>query len=270
MTKKEIAALYKRTTSLVITRGKLINTTNPTQSENWSEAEDAIIANGIENGLSYAAITAEIKLQGKRANLQSNTVRNRWIDVLVPALVKGRNWTAEEDAKIADGVRNGMSFSDIATVVKGRTHVAIESRWNNVLNATSPPKGNSGYFSAAEDAIICAEHRLFADGVIPKLDYGKIADKLFGKTEKQARLRWTTVLDPLLIKGNWTEEEDVKIAIGVGKKDKIKYSHIATTIPGRTNIIIRRRWVKKLVPVIEKGQRSWTEEEGKIYFVTSN
>lgn len=71
--------------------------------------------------------------------------------------------------------------------------------------------------------------------------------------------RWQKVLNPSLVKGPWTKEED-EIVIKLVKNNGAKnWSKIAESLPGRIGKQCRERWHNHLNPDIRKDR--WTEEE---------
>ncbi|KAG6485686.1 hypothetical protein ZIOFF_054250 [Zingiber officinale] len=86
-----------------------------------------------------------------------------------------------------------------------------------------------------------------------------IAEFFPDRTEVQCLHRWQKVLNPELIKGPWTLEEDEKITSLVAKYGPTKWSMIAKSLPGRIGKQCRERWHNHLNPVIKKD--AWTEEE---------
>ncbi len=88
-----------------------------------------------------------------------------------------------------------------------------------------------------------------------------IAAKVPGKNEVQCLHRWTKVLNPLLTKGPWTDEEDKKVAELVGKFGAKKWSLIAQHLPGRIGKQCRERWHNHLNPDINK--QPWSLEEDR-------
>ncbi|ONM36522.1 myb domain protein 3r-3 [Zea mays] len=79
------------------------------------------------------------------------------------------------------------------------------------------------------------------------------------RTEVQCLHRWQKVLNPELIKGPWTQEEDEKIIDLVRKYGPTKWSIIAKSLPGRIGKQCRERWHNHLNPEIRKD--AWTPEE---------
>ncbi|KAM6924409.1 v-myb avian myeloblastosis viral oncogene homolog-like 2a [Xenentodon cancila] len=96
-----------------------------------------------------------------------------------------------------------------------------------------------------------------------KKDWRTIASFLPGRTELQCMLRWKSNLDPNLIKGHWSKEEDEKILELVSKHGK-NWAFIAKQLKGRLGKQCRERWNNHLDPIIKKS--SWTEEEDLIIY----
>ncbi|CAN8270030.1 unnamed protein product [Cochlearia groenlandica] len=87
----------------------------------------------------------------------------------------------------------------------------------------------------------------------------KIAEFCPERSEVQCLHRWQKVLNPNLIKGPWTQEEDEKIIELVGNYGPAKWSVIANSLPGRIGKQCRERWHNHLNPGINKD--AWTSEE---------
>ncbi len=64
-------------------------------------------------------------------------------------------------------------------------------------------------------------------------NWKKIAEELKGRTDVQCLHRWQKVLNPSLVKGPWTEEEDQLVLQLVEKFGPQKWTHIAESLPGR-------------------------------------
>ncbi|CAL5192098.1 unnamed protein product [Lathyrus oleraceus] len=87
----------------------------------------------------------------------------------------------------------------------------------------------------------------------------KIAEFFPDRSEVQCLHRWQKVLNPDLVKGPWTQEEDDKIVELVSKYGPTKWSLIAKSLPGRIGKQCRERWHNHLNPGIKKD--AWTLEE---------
>ncbi|XP_068640380.1 uncharacterized protein [Aristolochia californica] len=90
-------------------------------------------------------------------------------------------------------------------------------------------------------------------------NWKKIAESFPGRTDVQCLHRWQKVLNPELIKGPWTKEEDDRIIELVAKLGSKKWSLIAKSLPGRIGKQCRERWHNHLNPAIKKD--AWTEAE---------
>nr|WLQ69465.1 MYB protein [Zingiber officinale] len=85
------------------------------------------------------------------------------------------------------------------------------------------------------------------------------AESFPNRTEVQCLHRWQKVLNPELIKGPWTQEEDEQIISLVAKYGPSKWSTIAKSLPGRIGKQCRERWHNHLDPTIRKD--AWTSQE---------
>uniref|UniRef100_A0A452Y791 Uncharacterized protein n=1 Tax=Aegilops tauschii subsp. strangulata TaxID=200361 RepID=A0A452Y791_AEGTS len=79
------------------------------------------------------------------------------------------------------------------------------------------------------------------------------------RTDVQCLHRWQKVLNPELVKGPWSKEEDDVIIQMVKKYGPTKWSTIAQALPGRIGKQCRERWHNHLNPGINKD--AWTQEE---------
>ncbi|KAK6152464.1 hypothetical protein DH2020_015099 [Rehmannia glutinosa] len=86
-----------------------------------------------------------------------------------------------------------------------------------------------------------------------------VAEFFPDRSEVQCLHRWQKVLNPELVKGPWTQEEDEKIREMVAKYGPTKWSVIARSLPGRIGKQCRERWHNHLNPHIKKD--AWTLEE---------
>ncbi|KAG8011248.1 Transcriptional activator Myb, partial [Nibea albiflora] len=89
-------------------------------------------------------------------------------------------------------------------------------------------------------------------------DWKLIASLLTNRTDVQCQHRWQKVLNPELIKGPWTKEEDQR------KYGAKRWSVIAKHLKGRIGKQCRERWHNHLNPEVKKT--SWTEEEDRIIY----
>lgn len=87
-----------------------------------------------------------------------------------------------------------------------------------------------------------------------------ISRRIFYNTrdDHQCKQRWKKALQPGLIKGKWTKEEDDTLSEMVATFGS-KWSDIAKRLPGRLAEQVKDRWVNHLDPEIRKGV--WTKTE---------
>jgi len=96
-------------------------------------------------------------------------------------------------------------------------------------------------------------------------NWKRIAEALPGRTDVQCLHRWQKVLNPELVKGPWTEEEDNVVLRLVAEHGPQKWTFIAEHLPGRIGKQCRERWHNHLNPRIKKIP--WSEEEEWILFI---
>lgn len=83
-----------------------------------------------------------------------------------------------------------------------------------------------------------------------------------GRTDVQCLHRWQKVINPELVKGPWTEEEDNTLRALVETHGPRSWSLIANQLKGRIGKQCRERWHNHLDPSINKGK--WTDEEDQL------
>ena len=64
-------------------------------------------------------------------------------------------------------------------------------------------------------------------------NWKRIASFLHERTDVQCLHRWQKVLNPSMIKGPWSDEEDKILAEFVGKQGAKNWSNVAQHLPGR-------------------------------------
>lgn len=119
---------------------------------------------------------------------------------------------------------------------------------------TGPIRRAKGGWTAEED-----ETLRNAVAAFKGKHWKKIAEFFADRSEVQCLHRWQKVLNPELVKGPWTQEEDDKIVELVAKYGPTKWSLIAKSLPGRIGKQCRERWHNHLNPDIKKD--AWTLEE---------
>eukprot|EP00730_Choanoeca_flexa_P009081 TRINITY_DN12580_c0_g2_i1.p1 TRINITY_DN12580_c0_g2~~TRINITY_DN12580_c0_g2_i1.p1 ORF type:complete len:1081 (+),score=262.54 TRINITY_DN12580_c0_g2_i1:217-3459(+) len=89
-----------------------------------------------------------------------------------------------------------------------------------------------------------------------------VAREFEGRTDVQCLHRWQKVLNPELVKGPWTRDEDELVIQLVNKYGAKRWSLIASHLKGRIGKQCRERWHNHLHPGIKKTP--WSAEEEMI------
>ena len=89
-----------------------------------------------------------------------------------------------------------------------------------------------------------------------------IANQYPDRADVQCHRRWSKVVNPSIIKGTWTKEEDEQLVNLVRKYGTKKWTLIAKHLKGRIGKQCRDRWLNHLNPELKKT--SLTEEEETI------
>lgn len=93
-------------------------------------------------------------------------------------------------------------------------------------------------------------------------NYSKMTEHFPGKTGQQISERWDKVLNPDLIKGSWTRQEDEIIINFVRENGTKNWRKLCDLLPGRIGKQCRERWRNHLDPNI--NHEPWTSEEDNL------
>jgi hypothetical protein len=116
---------------------------------------------------------------------------------------------------------------------------------------------NNKFWTQEEDRQLTA----LVNATMPPVAWGQIAEYFPTKTENQVSERWTTVLDPSLLKGSWTRAEDETIIRFVGDHGTKSWARLSAMLPGRIGKQCRERWFNALDPALNRGP--WTSQEDR-------
>ena len=129
-----------------------------------------------------------------------------------------------------------------------------ESTPEELLKGGPTRRSSKGGWTAEEDTILRRAVHKFNGR-----NWKKIAEFFEDRTDVQCLHRWQKVLNPELVKGPWTPEEDKKLGDLVDDHGPKKWSEIAKNLPGRIGKQCRERWHNHLNPDIKR--ESWADEE---------
>ncbi|KAL6536261.1 hypothetical protein OROGR_012833 [Orobanche gracilis] len=139
---------------------------------------------------------------------------------------------------LSDGARNGVQR---ARPLHGRTSGPTR-------------RSTKGQWTAEEDEMLHMAVQRFN-----KKNWKKIAECFKDRSDVQCLHRWQKVLNPDLVKGPWSKEEDEMIIEMVKTYGPKKWSTISQHLPGRIGKQCRERWHNHLNPNINK--EAWTQDE---------
>ncbi|EGG04208.1 uncharacterized protein MELLADRAFT_72431 [Melampsora larici-populina 98AG31] len=104
----------------------------------------------------------------------------------------------------------------------GRSSNQCINRWSKTLR----PDIKKGKWDANEDEAL--RNAVAACGMVWK----DVAPRVRGRTDAQCRERWCNILDPRIVVGNWTSEEDEKI-LRLRNQESKTWSEISKSFNGR-------------------------------------
>jgi hypothetical protein len=111
------------------------------------------------------------------------------------------NWTNTEDLILQQlkAKSEKLNWAEVARFFPSKMQHQVNERWQKVLNPNLVKRSWTG----AEDQVIVAwvaEHGL--------KNWGVLATQLLGRIRKQCWEWWYNYLSPLVVRSDWTEEED--------------------------------------------------------------
>jgi len=158
------------------------------------------------------------------------------------------------EGKLCKGSFTSCVFSDLEN-----QNISYNSSFNQHLSQLVL----KGKWSKEED-----ERLINAVNHLGSKNWKKVAQHMVGRSSIQSKHRWSRILQPSLIKGPWTVEEDKKLLDWVNKEGAAKWSACAQLIKGRSGKQCRERYFNTLIPNVKKG--NWTIEEDYILFKLFN
>ena len=101
-----------------------------------------------------------------------------------------------------------------------------------------PSKSNRQRWSSAEDNKLVELVRTNTKNFDTNIGWSEISSFLPGRSEVQCRARWKNHLQPDLVKGPWTKEEDSLVIDLVNKHGPRKWAFIAKHLKGKFSPVI--------------------------------
>ncbi|XP_073289315.1 transcription factor MYB3R-5-like [Primulina huaijiensis] len=163
--------------------------------------------------------------------------------------LENKQSTAASRSSVSENSSNTANTAVKSPSVRSPTSISSAHR-----RTTGPIRRAKGGWTREEDDTLKRAVTAFRGKC-----WKKIAEFFPNRSEVQCLHRWQKVLNPELVKGPWTQEEDEKITELVAKYGPTKWSVIAKSLPGRIGKQCRERWHNHLNPRIKK--EAWTLEE---------
>eukprot|EP00968_Pinguiococcus_pyrenoidosus_P028194 scaffold7676_cov258-Pinguiococcus_pyrenoidosus.AAC.1 len=155
----------------------------------------------------------------------------------------------------------GGSRKGGAKRLKDEGHVQQLVKLSNMNGGTKSRRSSKTWSSEEDSKLRDAVERLGT------ANWFEVAKRVgTNRPQTQYSYRWTKVLNPGLVKGSWTEDEDNLIRREVQEKgiNEVRWSAVAEKLVGRIGKQCRERWYNHLDPSITRS--AWTEEEDRIIF----
>ena len=154
-----------------------------------------------------------------------------------------KNWTVEEDKILSNlaCVKN-KNFSEISKKIPGRTSFQCRMRWSKIKQGIK-----KGQWSLHEDKLL--KEWIEKNGPTKWEQCGRF---IHGRSGKQCREHWSNCLNPSLVKGDWTAEEDFLI-MHFYEKCNGSWKKIIHLFNGRTENSIKNRFFSELRKIAAKG-----------------
>ncbi|KAI8452045.1 Homeodomain-like protein [Phakopsora pachyrhizi] len=128
----------------------------------------------------------------------------------------------------------------------GRSSNQCINRWSKTLR----PDIKKGKWDRTEDEAL--RNAVAACGMVWK----DVAPRVRGRTDAQCRERWCNILDPRIVVGNWTAQEDERI-LSMRDRDGKTWSEISKTFNGkRTDNHCMRRYSELTRSIPKKKKRN--------------
>mmetsp|Transcript_13137 Transcript_13137/g.45959 ORF Transcript_13137/g.45959 Transcript_13137/m.45959 type:complete len:615 (-) Transcript_13137:162-2006(-) len=198
-----------------------------------------------EAELSWRAIAAKVSRRSPGA------CRVQWAVLSAP---KAGEWTRGEERRLLALAQKHRGFAWRAVAAElgtGRSALDCFRRYQRALN----PSMLRVAWTAGEDATLREAVRAFGN---PEHWWQHVADRLPGRSARQCRLRWEQTVDPSIVSGYFSPEEDRRLFLAV-RACGDAWTEVARFVPGRTPAMCRERWVNVVAPSVRREE--WSEAE---------
>ncbi|KAI8339149.1 hypothetical protein BC941DRAFT_394594 [Chlamydoabsidia padenii] len=163
-----------------------------------------------------------------------------------------RPWTKEEDQDLKDAIMlvGDKNWQQVAVSLGDRSGQQCLHRWKAINPAIRRSR-----WTDEEDMALKASVAVYGIG-----NWCHIQRNIPGRTDMQCRERWANVLDPTLVQGPFSDEENIKLTRLVEEYGR-KWSMIAEHMPGRTDNICLRAWKRLELKATRQQQEQQNQKE---------
>ena len=176
----------------------------------------------------------------KQSIIKDSTIKNILSNI---SSKQKKKWTAEEDENLIYliNLQENINFLEISKRIPGRSAVQCCLRWQKIKKGLK-----KGQWSLYEDKLL----REWVDQNGPR-KWEQCGKYIHGRSGKQCREHWNNCLNPDLIKGEWTAEEDFLIMYFYEKCNG-SWKKIVYLFNGRTENSIKNRFFSQLRKIATK------------------
>ena len=176
----------------------------------------------------------------KQFIIKDSTIKNSLTNI---SSKQKKKWTAEEDEKLINLInfQKAINFFEISKRIQGRSASQCCLRWQKIKKGLK-----KGQWSLYEDKLL----REWVNQNGPR-KWEQCGKFIQGRNGKQCREHWNNCLNPNLIKGDWTPEEDFLIMYFYEKCNG-SWKKIVYLFNGRTENSIKNRFFSQLRKIATK------------------
>ena len=152
-------------------------------------------------------------------------------------------WTPEEDQKLFNLLNyTKIKYKDISKLIPGHSYLECRKRWNKLKLGLI-----KGQWTLQEDRLL----EEWVKNVGPR-KWKQCAKNIYGRSGKQCREHWSNCLNPKVIRGEWTYEEDYLI-MQFYEKYNGSWKKMIGLFKGRTENSIKNRFYSQLRKIAMKN-----------------